>query len=152
TSRTICAPMFSSLPASSTSLATVTPSLVMTGEPHDFSMTTFRPFGPSVTLTASASVLTPLRIAARAPRLYTICLAAMFLYLPSSARDGQHVVFADEHVLLAVDLDLGAAVLAEEHHVADLHVEGADLAVLGDLAVAHGDHLALDRLLLRGVG
>ena len=33
TSRTICAPMFCSLPKSSISLATVTPSLVITGEP-----------------------------------------------------------------------------------------------------------------------
>ena len=32
-----------------------TPSLVMVGAPHFFSSTTLRPFGPSVTLTASAS-------------------------------------------------------------------------------------------------
>ena len=63
TSRTICAPMFSSALPSSISLATVTPSLVMVGEPNFFSMTTLRPLGPSVTLTASASVLTPRRIA-----------------------------------------------------------------------------------------
>ena len=50
TSRTICAPMFSNLSASSISLATVTPSLVMRGAPKLFSMTTLRPFGPSVTL------------------------------------------------------------------------------------------------------
>ncbi len=55
TSRTICAPMFSSGSFSSTSLATVTPSLVMVGPPNFFSRTTLRPFGPSVTLTASAS-------------------------------------------------------------------------------------------------
>jgi hypothetical protein len=68
TSRTIWAPMFSSLPKSSISLATVTPSFVTTGDPQLFSMTTFRPLGPSVTLTASASVLTPFKIAALAPR------------------------------------------------------------------------------------
>src|SRR4051812_17841761 len=66
--------------------------------------------------------------------------------------DGEHVVFADEHVLLAVELDLGAAVLAEQHRVADLDLERADLAVFEDFAVAHGDDLALDRLLLRRVG
>ncbi len=66
TSFTICAPMFSNLFSSSISFATVTPSLVMVGEPKLFSMTTFRPFGPSVTFTASASVFTPLRIASRA--------------------------------------------------------------------------------------
>jgi hypothetical protein len=49
TSRTICAPMFSSGSFSSISLATVTPSLVMVGEPNFFSMTTLRPLGPSVT-------------------------------------------------------------------------------------------------------
>ncbi len=66
TSRTIWAPMFSSGSASSISLATVTPSLVIVGEPNFFSMTTLRPLGPRVTLTASASLLTPRRIAARA--------------------------------------------------------------------------------------
>jgi len=60
--------MFSNLFSSSISLATVTPSLVMVGAPHDFSMMTLRPLGPSVTLTASASVLTPWRIASRRAR------------------------------------------------------------------------------------
>ncbi len=59
TSRTICAPMFSSGSLSSISFATVTPSLVMIGEPNFLSRTTFRPLGPSVTLTASASRFTP---------------------------------------------------------------------------------------------
>src|ERR1017187_532619 len=63
TSRTICAPMFSSGSFSSISLATVTPSLVMSGEPNFFSITTLRPLGPSVTLTASARTFTPRRIA-----------------------------------------------------------------------------------------
>src|SRR5271168_4794994 len=54
TSRTIWAPMFSSGSASSISLATVTPSLVMFGPPNFFSRTTLRPLGPRVTLTASA--------------------------------------------------------------------------------------------------
>jgi hypothetical protein len=65
TSRTICAPMFSRLSLSSISLATVTPSLVMVGEPNFLSRTTLRPLGPSVILTASASWLTPRRMAAR---------------------------------------------------------------------------------------
>src|SRR5213080_690017 len=63
TSRTIWAPMFSSGSCSSISLATVTPSLVMFGPPNFFSRTTLRPLGPRVTLTASASWLTPRRIA-----------------------------------------------------------------------------------------
>ena len=66
TSLTIWAPMFSNLSFSSTSLATDTPSLVTVGAPNDLSSTTLRPFGPSVTLTASASVFTPFSILPRA--------------------------------------------------------------------------------------
>ena len=66
TSRTIWAPMFSNLSASSISLATVTPSLVMRGAPKDFSSTTLRPLGPSVTLTALARISTPCSIRSRA--------------------------------------------------------------------------------------
>ena len=55
TSRNICAPIFSKGSFSSISFATVTPSLVETGEPNFLSMTTFRPFGPSVAFTASAN-------------------------------------------------------------------------------------------------
>ena len=66
TSRTIWAPMFSNLSSSSISLATVTPSLVMRGAPNDFSITTLRPLGPSVTLTALARMSTPRSIFSRA--------------------------------------------------------------------------------------
>ena len=66
TSRTSRAPRFSTASLRSISLATVTPSLVMVGDPNLRSMTTLRPFGPRVTLTASASWLTPRRSAARA--------------------------------------------------------------------------------------
>ena len=62
TSRTICAPIFSNLSLSSISLATLTPSLVILGAPKDLSITTFLPFGPRVTLTASANLLTPVNI------------------------------------------------------------------------------------------
>src|SRR5437879_13849197 len=41
-----CAPMFSRGSRSSISLATVTPSLVMTGAPNFFSITALRPLGP----------------------------------------------------------------------------------------------------------
>ncbi len=66
TSFTIWAPMFSNLSSSSISLATVTPSLVTVGEPQLFSRITLRPFGPSVTRTASASAFTPFRSLTRA--------------------------------------------------------------------------------------
>jgi hypothetical protein len=65
TSFTICAPMFSIESLSSISFATVTPSFVIVGEPNFRSRTTLRPLGPSVILTASASWLTPRKIAAR---------------------------------------------------------------------------------------
>src|SRR3981189_1300660 len=67
--------MFCSVSLRSISLATVTPSLVMVGDPNFLSRTTLRPFGPSVTFTASASWLTPLRIAWRARSPHTICFA-----------------------------------------------------------------------------
>ena len=66
TSRTIWAPMFSNLSASSISLATVTPSLVIRGAPKLLSRTTLRPLGPSVTFTASARISTPRSMRARA--------------------------------------------------------------------------------------
>ena len=59
TSLTSSAPIFSHGSSSSISLAIDTPSLVMVGAPHFFSRTTLRPFGPSVTLTASARVFMP---------------------------------------------------------------------------------------------
>ncbi len=73
TSFTICAPMFSRGSLSSISFATVTPSLVMSGEPNFLSSTTFLPRGPSVTRTASARRLTPRRIAWRESSPYVIC-------------------------------------------------------------------------------
>src|SRR5687767_6013465 len=51
--------MFSMASENSISFATVTPSLVTVGAPNFLSMTTFRPLGPSVTFTASASRPTP---------------------------------------------------------------------------------------------
>ena len=58
-SLTSLAPMFSYLSLSSTSSATVTPSLVTVGAPQPLSMTAFRPRGPRVVLTARASFWTP---------------------------------------------------------------------------------------------
>ena len=55
TSRISCAPMFSNPSSSSISFAIVTPSFVINGAPYGFASTTFLPFGPSVTLTVSAS-------------------------------------------------------------------------------------------------
>ena len=54
------APKFEKGFSSSISLATVDPSLTTSGVPNCFSITTFFAFGPSVTFTAFATVLTPL--------------------------------------------------------------------------------------------
>ncbi len=59
TSFTSWAPMFSNGSSSSISRAIDTPSFVMVGAPNFLPMTTLRPLGPSVTLTASANLSTP---------------------------------------------------------------------------------------------
>src|SRR6476660_658743 len=124
TSRTIWAPAFSISSFSSISLATVTPSLVIVGEPNFFSMTTLRPRGPKVTLTASASLLTPRRIACRASSLYVMRFAIGFLLtLRVCLVDyGEDFVFAEYGVLDVIALEIGAGVLADEDRVALLDV------------------------------
>src|SRR5215210_876200 len=113
TSLTICAPMFSNLFSSSISLATVTPSLVTVGAPHDFSITTLRPRGPRVTLTAFASVSTPAITRFRAFSSKMMSLAAMGFSLRLD--HAEDFFLADDDVIHAVDLDLGPCVLAEQH-------------------------------------
>src|SRR5439155_2302072 len=124
TSFTICAPMFSSASFSSISFATVTPSLVIVGDPNFLSRITLRPFGPRVTRTAFARLLTPRRIPCREDSPYTICFAiSMFswthqpgqllLFLGNAAvNDSQDFVLSHDQALLAVELDLLARDLA----------------------------------------
>src|SRR5580704_3208966 len=153
TSRTICAPMFSNLSESSISLATVTPSLVMRGAPNDLSSTTLRPFGPNVTLTASARILTPRSILSRASPENLTSLAAIFVFLQMRSGDDAHDVglFHDDQ-LFAVELDLGARPFAEQHAVSLFDVERDELAVLATGAGAARHDLAFHRLFLGGVG
>src|SRR5437588_11787402 len=66
----------------------------------------------------------------------------------SAFQHAEDVLFPQDEVLFAVDLHLGARVLAEQDLVAGLDLELANRAVLEDLAVADGDDHALDRLLL----
>ena len=70
-----CAPRFSYGSSRSISRAMVTPSLVIVGAPNFLSMTTLRPRGPSVTLTASASLSTPRSRERRASSLNLMILA-----------------------------------------------------------------------------
>src|SRR5438046_9144217 len=65
--------------------------------------------------------------------------------------DGEDVLLAQDQVLFVVELHLGAGVLPEEDLVAGLDVERALLALIGHLAVADGDDLALLGLFLGGV-
>src|SRR5918993_214643 len=148
TSLTSCAPMFSNGSSSSTSLAIDTPSLVIVGAPHFLSRTTLRPFGPSVTLTALASLSTP---ASRARRASSSNLSS--LDIGSALHHGEHVAAGQDQEVLAVDRDLGAAVLGVQDGLADADVEGDELAgCLGALAGTDSEDLALLRLLLGGVG
>src|SRR5215831_279424 len=92
TSRTICAPMFSRWSPSSISLATVTPSLVMVGDPNFLLITTLRPLGPSVTFTASARTFTPRRIAWRDSSPCTITFAICVSYRKISSAHERELV------------------------------------------------------------
>src|SRR5215472_17819752 len=167
TSLTICAPMFSNLSSSSISLATVTPSLVTVGAPKLFSSTTLRPLGPSVTVTASARTLTPLRIFSRdscpnrtifAGMLFCLSYFLWFqiVLLSRQAKclinDSQDVVLAQDQQVFALMLELAARVLAEQDPVPGLDLDWDELALVGILALADRDDLALLRLLLGGVG
>src|SRR5437588_11381063 len=94
----------------------VTPSLVIVGAPNFLSSTTYRPMGPSVTLTALATASTPCSSALRASASYFSSLCAISLGSPGKGLLlldlGQHVGLPEDEQLFAVDLDLGAAVLA----------------------------------------
>src|SRR5260370_38622001 len=73
--------MFWKRSPSSISLATVTPSLVTVGAPKDFSITTLRPLGPSVTGTASERICAPRKIWSRAAWWKLISFAAIWVFL-----------------------------------------------------------------------
>src|ERR1700761_556135 len=177
TSRTIWAPMFSNLSASSISLATVTPSLVMRGAPKLLSSTTLRPFGPSVTLTASARMSMPRSMRWRASPLKRTSLAAIvqiplgyfeidwigsdrpfgkgsgrLLHGGGTFDDSHDVAFLHDQVLDAVELDLGARPLAEQDAVAGLDVERHERTLLVAGARPNGHNFAFHRLFLGGVG
>src|SRR5208283_54523 len=169
TSLTIWAPIFSNLSSSSISLATVTPSLVTVGAPKLFSNTTFRPLGPSVTVTASARILTPLRIFSRDSCPKRSIFAGMILLpllylrfhrigwdsLASGPKclldDSQDVILAQDQQVFALVLELAARVFAEQDLVPRLDLDGNELAVVAIFTLADGDNLALLGLFLGGV-
>src|SRR5215211_4982362 len=65
---------------------------------------------------------------------------------------GQHVGLAQDEQLLALHDDLGAPVLGVQDLIALDDVKREALSAVVELAVTDGQDLALDRLLLRGVG
>src|ERR1700732_3686106 len=164
TSRISWQPRFSNLSASSISLATATPSLVMRGAPKDFSMTTLRPLGPRVILTALAMISTPRNMRSRASEEKRTSLADMFKLLnrvpnksgegllPGSGDDAQDVALLHDEKILPVDLDFGARPFAEQNLVAGLDIERWELATFIAAAGPHRDDLAFLGLLLGGIG
>src|SRR5438552_635235 len=144
--------MFSISSSSSTSFATVTPSLVTVGLPNFLSMTTFRPLGPSVTFTASANWSTPRFRRARASVLNSRNWLPCLCFLPRGClrelRDD--VGFFDQDDLFVVQLDLRAAVLPVDHAVPDLQLH-RDRFALFPPARSHGDDFALDRPFFGGI-
>src|ERR1700758_4910048 len=152
TSRTSWAPWFWKTSSTSISRAMVTPSLVIVGAPNFLSRTTYRPLGPSVTLTALATASTPNSSALRASASYLSSLCAISVLVLLGLDLGEDVGLTEDEELLAVHLDLRAAVLAVEDLIALDHVERRPLSgVLVDLAVAYGKNLALLGLLLGGI-
>ena len=117
------APMFSKLSSSSISLATVTPSLVTVGEPQLFSISDVAAARAERDLHGVGQRVDALEHALAGVLVVADLLGAMGG--SSLLEHGEDVVLAHDQVLLAVDLDLGAGVLAEQHAVALLHVERA---------------------------
>ena len=68
-----------------------------------------------------------------------------------AGHDAEHFFLAHDDEIFAVQLDLGAGILAEQDAVAFFHIEGVDLALLINFALANGDDFALLGLVLRGV-
>src|SRR5438046_6571248 len=109
-------------------------------------MTTLRPLGPRVTLTASASWSTPRLRRERASVLNSRYLAGIYI-LPRSAELGDDVGFLDQDDLFVLQLDLRAGVLPIHDPVADLQLHRNQLALFHPAGPAR-DALTLDRLLL----
>src|ERR1700704_436345 len=162
-----CAPMFSKLSASSISLATVAPSLLMRGGPNDLSSTTLWPLGPSVTFTASARTSTPRSIFSRASVLKRTSVAAMILLLqcdrdaeflccfrlcPRLAFDDpENIGLFKNEAIFAVDDHVGTHPFSEQYLIADLDIQRDDLAGLIARAWSNSQDLAFDRFFLRRI-
>src|SRR6202022_4140357 len=132
TSRTSWAPMFLNGSESSISRAIETPSFVIVGGPVRRSSTTLRPFGPRVTLTASARSFTPASSIRRASWLKWRILAMRVTSLcpggdqdpaspePAAGEIAHRVVDRVEWVGRRVQADL--ALRGERHQIYEVDV------------------------------
>ena len=106
TSYTNFAPIFSNLSSNSISLAILTPSFVINGDPYSFSRTTLRPLGPKVTRTAFANVLTPLNMDSRASFEKRTSLAIIhYLLLLTYCND---IFIFDDNEFFIINLHCGS--------------------------------------------
>src|SRR5690348_6583458 len=153
-----CAPMFSNGSSSSISFATVTPSWVTVGAPNFLSSATLRPFGPSVVLTALASVSTPSFSDCRAAVLNSRTFATIRSSWecerraeqarPLLADDRQNVLLGQDQQIFLVEFEFGAGVLRKQDFIADLDVHRHPLAVFIAPTLTGGDDRAPLRLFL----
>src|SRR3984957_1622467 len=65
--------------------------------------------------------------------------------------DAEDIGFLHDEPILTVDDDVGTGPFAEEHAIADFHIERLDLSSLIARARTDGQNLALDGLFLRRV-
>ena len=70
----------------------------------------------------------------------------------STLEHRHHVAFAHDEVFLAVHLDFGAAVFSKQDAVAFFQIQGADISVVQNLAVADGDDFTTTWLLRGRIG
>src|SRR3954469_6316778 len=91
------------------------------------------------------------RLAPRRGREDGLCSSGLFLGY-AIFDDAEDIALLHDQEILAVDLDLGAGPLAEQHAVAGADVDRDQLAGFVASAGTNRDHLALRGLFLDGVG
>src|SRR5438552_9332689 len=84
--------------------------------------------------------------------MFALQLLRSFLIRGGVINHAHDVGFLHDHQVLAIELDLGARPLAEQHAVAALDVERKHLAILVAHAGANSDDLAFHRLFLSRIG
>src|SRR5262245_41733859 len=96
------APIFSNLSSKSMSLATDTPSSVIVGLPKPLSKITALPVGPSVTLTASATLSTPALIDSFASKPYFTIFAIKIPFFIQRLRARRTRPYRAQHIKLCI--------------------------------------------------